>query len=363
MISPDDKDVLEVKARLAEAERTGTTLTIVGGNTKQFLLDAGETPNSVETNNALPITAAGILSYQPSELVITARAGTTLAELRAALDEGQQMLGFEPPSFGEQATIGGTVACSMNGSARPYFGSVRDAILGITLVSGAGEFGRFGGQVMKNVAGYDVSRLLVGSMGSLAVILGVSLRVYPKPNATNYMKLACDERLAFAEIARLRELSLPISGLAFDDDELHIRLAGTEISVQESIKKLPGYEAETGNFWPALGEQQLKFFAGPENLWRASVPFNQSTKLPGKCLWDWGGGLCWLKCDDAELVRAKVSEHHGAVSLFRKSHGSQTSQAKIQISPVQSILRTRIKEALDPKRLLCASGAWLADAP
>jgi len=171
-----DRDIGgQLQESVAAAHTTSTPLCIVGGNTKSFL--GGEARGEM-----LHVAAhRGIVSYEPAELVLTARAGTLLSDIEVALCDHRQMLPFEPPHYGANATLGGTIACGLSGPRRPYAGAARDFVLGVKLINGCGETLRFGGQVMKNVAGFDVSRLMAGAMGTLGVMLEISLKVLPRP--------------------------------------------------------------------------------------------------------------------------------------------------------------------------------------
>ncbi len=174
--SNDISEALEARVEAAIADRT--PLAIIGGGSKQFM------GRSIQAEDFDVGAHQGIVSHEPSELVVTVRAGTPLEILETALAERGQMLPFEPPRFGERATIGGTIACGISGPRRPYAGAARDFVLGVKLLNGRGEILRFGGQVMKNVAGYDISRLMTGAMGTLGALLEVSLKVLPTPAAT-----------------------------------------------------------------------------------------------------------------------------------------------------------------------------------
>ncbi|MGR8950389.1 MAG: FAD-binding protein, partial [Gammaproteobacteria bacterium] len=210
-----ERAVRRFQETILDAANSGKKLRVRGGDTKRTIYPSINDEANKGAGSLL-VDYSGFVSYQAAELVLTVRAGTALTEIETELAAKNQKLGFEPPGFGAGATIGGTVAAALSGSARPYAGSVRDAVLGVKVLSGAGKIARFGGEVMKNVAGYDVSRLLVGSMGSLGVLLEVSLRTTPVPNAESFWTLACDEAEAFRQMATFNRASLPISGLAFN---------------------------------------------------------------------------------------------------------------------------------------------------
>ena len=356
-VNSPEPAVVDLQARIDDAVKNNKRLKICGSNSKSFLYPGAATSDGMPPED-LYVDYPGVVSYQPSELVLSVRASTGLDEIHATLEEQHQMLGFEPPALGDAASIGGTVAAGLSGCARPYAGSIRDAVLGIKMLTGRGELVRFGGEVMKNVAGYDVSRLLVGSMGSLGVILEVSMRVTPQLPAQAYLHVRCNEDEAFEEMLRLRKLSLPISGLAYDGEHLHVRLAGSEIAINESSPSLADFVPEDANFWQQLNEQKLAFFADAKNLWRIVVPLDRSigSRLHGDRIWDWGGGLCWLKSDEpAAAIHRAAKEVHGSARLFKGSAvaGEETMVAE----PVRAI-RARLKQVFDPHAVFAGHGLW-----
>ena len=349
-----EKTLRDLQAQINDAAKNRDRLRVCAGGSKHFLYPDGD-----DETRAKPciVDYAGIVSYQPSELVVTARASTPLREIHAVLADSNQMLGFEPPAFADTATIGGTVAAGLSGSARPYAGSIRDAVLGVKLLTGRGEVVRFGGEVMKNVAGYDVSRLMVGSMGSLGIILEVSLRVTPRPPVQSYWARDCDEVEAFKRMAQLRQTTLPITGIAYDSERLHLRLAGSEIAVQQAVAQIKDFSSQDGAFWPLLNEQKHRFFERPENLWRMSLPFEQENlmRIPAPRIWDWGGELCWAKTEEAarkvdEIARAA----HGSARLFR---GQFSGEAARVDEPIQEI-RSRLRAVFDPNSIFSGNALW-----
>ncbi len=291
-------------------------LAIRGGGTKSFL----GRPIEARDGRAVPIDTsghAGIVSYDPTELVVTARAGTRLADLEAVLDEAGQMLACEPPTFDGQATVGGMVAAALAGPRRPWAGSVRDFVLGCRVITGNGKQMRFGGQVMKNVAGYDVSRLLAGSFGSLGLITEVSLKVLPKPRATLDLALEMPAAAALPKLAGWLREGVPLAGACVENDVLRLRLEGGTGSVREAHARLGGV-ASDGAFWTALRALRLPFFARTEPLWRLSVPASAPlVDLPGPTLLDWGGMQRWLKTDaPASVVREAARALGGHATCF-----------------------------------------------
>jgi glycolate oxidase FAD binding subunit len=310
-----DSHALDDSARLieqvSEAILSKRALRIRGGDSKSRLgrfVDADE----------IDVRAhRGIVSYEPSELVITARAGTPLAELDAILDDAGQMLPCEPPTFGGIATVGGAVASGLSGPRRPWAGSVRDYVLGCRVITGEGKHLRFGGQVMKNVAGYDVSRLMSGSFGCLGLMTEVSLKVLPKPRATACVDIEIDANEAMRELAAWRRAALPVSGACHIDGHLHVRLEGGEGSVRAALDRIGGTVNEA-SFWQALREHRLPFFGDARPLWRLSLPnATPLIDLPGDVLLDWGGAQRWLKADASDTeIRHIASAHGGHATCF-----------------------------------------------
>ena len=295
----------------------------------------------------------GILSYEPTELVITARAGTPLAEIEAAMRDKGQMLGFEPPHFGTAGTLGGCIAAGLSGPRRPYAGSVRDFVLGIRLLDGRGTDLNFGGQVMKNVAGYDVSRLITGSMGTLGVILEASLKALPLPPAETTL---CREQTQAEALSLMTEWAgkpLPITATCHVDGRLYVRLAGATPAVHSASAKIGGETVTDGvTFWQNLRDQRHAFFSGDAPLWRLSL---QSTapelQLPGNQLIEWGGALRWLRSDaDAMSIRKTARGHDGHATRFRG--GDVRTGAFHPLPSAMLKLHKRVKLAMDPAGIL-----------
>ena len=324
-----------------QALNNATPLLIQGSNSKAFLGRpvAGEV---LDTRSH-----CGIVSYYPTELVITARAGTPLAELSAALEAAGQMLPCEPPSFGEGATLGGMVAAGLSGPRRPWAGSVRDFVLGTRVITGMGKHLRFGGEVMKNVAGYDLSRLLVGSYGCLGLLTEVSLKVLPKPRQCISISLEMDRARALIKLAEWGQQPLPISAASHDGQRLHLRLEGGEGSVAAARERLGG-EWLACAYWDDLNEQRLAFFDEGQPLWRLSLPNNTGIlDLPGEQLIDWGGAQRWLKTDaDAAVIRSIAQEAGGHATCY--SHGLIDSPFQ-PLPPALLRYHCQLKAQLDPQ--------------
>ncbi|WP_408600780.1 glycolate oxidase subunit GlcE [Pseudomonas sp. PLMAX] len=335
----DDSSALQEQVNQALAN--ATPLRIQGANTKAFLgrVTAGEI---LDTRSH-----RGIVSYDPTELVITVRCGTPLAELAKVLDAAQQMLPCEPPSFGDDATVGGMIACGLSGPRRPWSGSVRDFVLGTRVITGLGKHLHFGGEVMKNVAGYDLSRLMAGSYGILGLITEVSLKVLPKPRQALSISLQMNAEHALLRLAEWGQQPLPISAACHDGERLHLRLEGGEGSVAAAHDRLGG-ELLDASYWADLNEQRLAFFDEDQPLWRLSVPNNTPRlSLPGRQLIDWGGAQRWLKSDaEAKFIRQVVEEAGGHVTCY--SHG--LTDTPFQPLP-DALMRYHksLKQQLDPQ--------------
>jgi len=305
----------------------------------------------------------GILDYTPSELVIKARAGTPLAEIEARLASARQMLPFEPPGLGDEATIGGTIACGLSGPRRPYAGAARDMVLGMRIVNGRGEILNFGGQVMKNVAGYDVSRLMAGAQGTLGLILDISLKVSPMPECEQTLCLQLTEKQAIEVMNVLGRKAIPLSASCYVPDaeennqsgQLWLRLSGVETAVKEAKKSLGGELIEKGKqFWLDLKERRLGYFthAGTGQsaaLWRLSVPpATPPLSLSNACLLDWGGAQRWLMTRESpDIVYNAVNSCGGHATLY-SSNGAQLPP----LVPGLAKLHQRLKNAFDPKGIL-----------
>jgi glycolate oxidase FAD binding subunit len=335
--------IAEFSERIRAAAARNTPLRIRGGGTKDFY---GE-PCAGEALDTRPL--AGIVDYEPTELVITAGAGTPLADIEAAIRSRGQMLAFEPPHFGAGATLGGCVAAGLSGPRRASAGAVRDFVLGVRILDGRGDSLRFGGTVMKNVAGYDVSRVIAGSLGTLGLVTEVSLKVLPVPVAEITLRL---EKSAAEAIALMNEWGgrpLPISATCHCDNLLTVRLSGAAAAVRTARDRIGGEEvSDAAAFWTAVREQTLPFFAGAQTLWRLSVksttpPLN----LPGPQLIEWGGALRWLAGDgDARLVREAAAYAGGHATLFRAR--DKAAGAFQPVTPALATLHRRLKAAFDP---------------
>ncbi|QID18719.1 glycolate oxidase subunit GlcE [Nitrogeniibacter mangrovi] len=332
-------------ARVREAAASGQPIRIRGGGTKDFYGQhlAGEV---LDTR-----AHAGVVSYEPTELVVTARAGTPLAELERVLAEQGQMLGFEPPHFGEGATVGGCVAAGLSGPRRATAGAVRDFVLGVRVIDGRGEALHFGGEVMKNVAGYDVSRLMAGSLGTLALITEVSFKVLPRPAAEITLQFEMEGASAIEIFNEWAGEPLPVSATAWCDGQAWVRLSGAEAAVAAAARQLGGDRLEPAAaeaFWRGLREQRHDFFAAEAPLWRLSLPsVTPPLGLGGARLIEWGGAQRWFRCEErAGQVREQIRALGGHATLFRG--GDRAAGVFHPLDPVMDTLQARLKHAFDP---------------
>ena len=366
--------------QVVNAVSEGRQLNIIGGGSKTFMGRAsrGE-PLHLSDHR-------GIISYQPVELVLTARAGTPLHEIEVALAEHDQVLAFEPPRFGGSAsgldaepisnsTLGGTLATNQSGPARPWAGSMRDHVLGVGLINGQGEKLNFGGQVMKNVAGYDISRLQAGAMGTLGVITEVSLKVLPKPAVTQTLvePMALDRAIALMNQCSAQPK--PLSGACWYDGCLYLRLSGAGSAVDATVKQWSERgdavlmdEPDAGRFWRQLRDQTLPLLApnldasdsdaaiDQSTLWRFSVKPTavQPDQLDGDWLIDWGGAQRWLRTPSAEHpaiaeMETIAAAMAGQISLYRGGDRSAEVMHR-QVAALQAI-QLQIKRSLDPHQV------------
>jgi glycolate oxidase FAD binding subunit len=328
---------------------------IRGGGTKAFY---GGPPKG----EPVDVTGlSGISSYEPTELVVTVRAGTPLSELEAALEEYGQCLPFEPPRFSADGTVGGMVAAGLSGPARANVGAVRDHVLGVTLLNGRGEVLTFGGQVAKNVAGYDVSRLIAGSWGILGVICEVSLKVLPINRASATLYFDWDESRAIEQLNSWASQPLPMNASAWHDGRLHVRLAGAGAAVSAACGKLGGTAAAPDaakTWWSRVRDQTEDFFslseadlARGECLWRLSVPAATApVKLPGRQFIEWHGAERWWRTTaQTREVRAAAAQAGGHATLIRGA--DKSGGVFMPVSDVLMRIHQGLKQAFDPARI------------
>lgn len=347
----------ELIERVQTAAAARTPLRIAGGRTKAFYGDAAQ-------GDALSTTGwSGIVSYEPTELVVTVRAGTRLAELEAVLAERGQCLAFEPPRFGAEGTVGGMVAVGLSGPARASVGSVRDFVLGARFINGRGELLTFGGQVMKNVAGYDVSRVLAGSMGTLGVITEVSLKVLPVAPAEATLVFAMSQHDALEQLHRWGGQPLPINASRWEAPaRLHVRLRGAAAAVEAACDRMAREaggtrldNAQAGTEWTDCRDQRLPFFNAPSAglcLWRLSVPQTAPVlDVPWSPLIEWQGAQRWLwaPASAAADIRAATAAARGHATLFRAgADGASGVPCFDRVSTTLDTITQRLRAEFDP---------------
>ncbi|WP_269498262.1 glycolate oxidase subunit GlcE [Castellaniella sp. S9] len=346
--------------RVATARAAQRPVHIRGGGTRMFYGEPAvpEGPERV----CLDVSGYhGIIGYEPSELVITARAGTRLADIEQTLAERGQMLAFEPPRFGPEGTLGGCVASGLSGPRRMAAGPLSDFVLGTRLLDANGNVLRFGGEVMKNVAGYDVSRLLAGSLGVLGAIIEVSLKVVPRPRRETTRVLQADEAQALALCVRWRAQPLPVSATAWVADaggaggRLYVRLSGNESAVAQAGAAIGGDALDApadAEFWRALRDQTHPFF-GQRPLWRVAVPPPTPPLGLGPTLVEWQGGLRWVAAplEAGSPLRARVQSAGGSACLYR--HDGETGGQPV-FHPLEAgvlQIHRRLKHEFDPSGL------------
>src|SRR5882672_6065186 len=344
------QDVLdELAERVRAAAAAKKPLRIRAGGTKDFY---GNTPRGDLLD---PRGYNGIVDYEPTELVVTVRSGTPLAELEAALEARGQMLAFEPPHFGTETTVGGCVAAGLAGPRRASFGAtyggVRDFMLGAKIIDGRGRLLSFGGTVMKNVAGYDVARALAGSLGILGVIVEVSLKVMPKPVCEATVRLALDQPTALDRVNEWNGQPLPISATAWHSGELSVRLSGAEAAVRAAQVRIGGDpldDTQAASFWRSVREHSHAHFAVNAPLWRLSVPSTtQALQFDGEQLIEWGGALRWLRSPaPGARIRERIAAVGGHATLFRG--GDRSLGVFTPLAAPMLAIHQRLKAEFDP---------------
>ena len=342
------QDILHQFAEtIRDAAARKAPLRIRGGGTKDFY--GGPLRGDVLDTTSY----SGIVDYEPTELVITARAGTPLAEIEAALRASGQMLAFEPPRYSEGSTLGGCMAAGLSGPRRPYAGSARDFVLGVRVLDGKGADLRFGGQVMKNVAGYDVSRLMVGALGTLGVLTEVSLKVLPLPAAEITVEQERSPQQALELMNAWAGKPYPITATCHMENRLYVRLSGAEPAVRAARQKVGGEETASGApFWDALRDQKLGFFDVQEPLWRVSLkPTAPPLALGDGQLVEWNGALRWISGKvDPEPLREAAAAAGGHATLFRG--GDRAAGVFQPLAAPLLELHRRLKDTFDPDRIL-----------
>lgn len=343
----DRDDSARIIDALHQARANRRPVYITAGGSKRHLLGRDCMAETLDVSRH-----RGILDYQPGELVLTARAGTPLEDIIAALEEHRQVLAFEPPMSGGSATLGGTLASNLNGPSRPWLGSIRDAVLGVQLINGRCERLKFGGKVMKNVAGFDVSRLQAGALGTLGVLCDVSLKVLPRPQRTLTLKYALTADDAIQEMNRRAREAKPLTGAMWVAGQLYLRLSGASRAVDSAAAQWGGevLADEGAAIWEGLREMTLPFFSGGAPLWRLSMqstaPVNEQL---GATLIDWGGAQRWVRGEHA-IESAQSFATGGHAAIFRG--GDRSVEVRAPLCAAQRNLHLRLKRSFDPDGIL-----------
>ncbi len=334
----------ELTAEVQAAIDSRQPVYITAGNSKQHMVGRDCAAQTLDVSGH-----TGIVDYQPGELVLTARAGTALTLLADVLAQEGQMLPFEPPLFDGRATLGGTLACNLSGPGRPWYGSIRDAILGVQLINGYAQCLNFGGRVMKNVAGFDVSRLQAGALGTLGILTQVSLKVLPMPEQTMTLAYEISADRALQVMNQRAALAAPLSGACWFDGSLYLRLSGAAAAVAATARRWGGQTlGEDDAPWQAMGDMTLPFFTGGQALWRISCHSTSPLAVPtDRTLIDWGGAQRWLHTtSEAVPVQAMAKDMRGHACLF--SGGDRTSEVRLSPDATQQRLHCKLKQAFDP---------------
>jgi glycolate oxidase FAD binding subunit len=344
-MSDDQTQTLQTQVKDALAQ--GTHLQIKGGGTKSFYGQTikGEVLSTQQHH--------GIINYEPTELVLTARGGTPLLEVETTLAKHNQMLPFEPPHFGETATLGGTIACGLSGPRRPYAGAARDYVLGCRVLTGKGDVLHFGGEVMKNVAGYDVTRLMTGAMGTLGVLLDISLKILPRPAAEVTLRLNMSPDEALQAMNHWAGQPVSLSAAVHDGESLMLRLSGAASAVTHAQQLIGGEPlSNSEDYWESIREHTHPFFNDERPLWRLSLaPAHPQLTLEGDTLLDWGGAQRWLLSNESpEVIRHAVEEAGGHATLFRPHDPKAEIFHPLPDSLKQ--LHQRLKHTFDPGGIL-----------
>jgi glycolate oxidase FAD binding subunit len=343
MVATDDSERLIEAVRRAAAE--AQPLVITGSGSKRFL---GRAVDGAALSTA---EHQGIVAYQPAELVVTARAGTPLDELRQVLTAERQMLPFDPPTFADMGTFGGAIAAGLAGPGRPWHGAVRDAVLGVELVNGRGERLRFGGQVMKNVAGFDVSRLMAGACGTLGVLLAISVRVVPQPELEITRVFELDRDAARARTLDLARQPEPVTATCHIKDRLYLRLSGSAAGVESAARRLGGSDdPEQGAIWAAVRDHRHPALELP-SLWRFSVPASAPYPFDADWVTEWGGRQRWasVALPAAQIWRVAAALGGHAVCY---AHGDGGGDAFAPLDDAALAYHRRLKRAFDPAGIL-----------
>jgi glycolate oxidase FAD binding subunit len=341
---PDCKD--EIATKIKEAYKKTQPLKITAGGSKHFY------GRNIQGEPLSLSEHTGVIEYEPSELYITARSGTSLLEIEQTISNQHQILPCESPHFGKTATLGGMIACGLAGPRRANAGSVRDCILGTDVLNGKGEYLHFGGRVMKNVAGYDVSRLMCGALGTLGVVMSATLRLLPKPACEQSIAFTVDSNTAITKMNQWANSPMPISASFYDGKELYIRLSGSATAIESCKNDLGGELIDADNMlWNEIKEHTHHFFTSDKPLWRVSVPPSiENLNISGNCAIEWNGALRWYSSDaDETAIRSEAERVGGHACLFK---GDVTEQIFHPVSETSMKLHKKLKQTLDPAGIL-----------
>lgn len=343
----------EFVEQIKQAQNKQSAIRICGGNSKAFYGN----PVNGEVLNTLK--HSGIIDYHPSELVVTVRSGTRLNDLESELKANKQMLAFEPPCHSSDTTIGGVIACNLSGPRRASTGAARDFVLGCHIINGKAEKLSFGGQVMKNVAGYDASRLMTGAQGCLGILLDVSLKVLPIPEQETSLSLPCNILDAIQLCRQWLAQGKPLSASCFVDNTLHVRFSSTHSAVKETVEQIKNQHCGDGiteidnAFWLSIKNQQHDFFK-QRNLWRLSVPANSHIELADKQeqMLEWNGALRWTTSQQNLFSIAKQHSGHATRYPIHESDENKTSDLFQPLATPLITIQNRLKKAFDPDNIL-----------
>jgi len=334
-----------LQQQVKQAIAAKSSLSIHAGNSKKFYGNkVAGTPLDISNHT-------GVIDYDPTELCITVRAGTRLSELQELLAEQQQILPFEPPLYTPNATIGGAIAAGIAGPRRAYTGSIRDAILGVQVINGDGEIVNFGGQVMKNVAGYDLSRLMVRSQGTLGVILSVSIRLLPKPAHNLTISFDATQQQGLDFFQKLRTQQHPITATVWFDQKAYVRLSASTKTLENSRKQIQGkLDPDAEDFWQEIRDQRHHFFGRTDKpLWRLSLPpaTEQIARIDDNILIEWGGAQRWVNSNmPANIIHSIAQTKDGFATLFR-GELPETPRFSTLADPLMQ-LHQHLKQKMDP---------------
>ncbi|MCL4111506.1 UNVERIFIED_CONTAM: hypothetical protein GTU68_002290 [Idotea baltica] len=346
---PTNDISLALQNIVKEAIKTKSPLYIHGGNSKLFY------GNSVSASPLDVSPHTGIIAYDPTELCITVRAGTLLSDLEKIVESKNQILPFDPPQYTPNATIGGALAAGISGPRRAYTGSARDAILGVKIINGEGEIVTFGGQVMKNVAGYDLSRMMVRSQGTLGVILEVSIRLLPKSKSEITISLEGSQSFALSYFQSIKMQQLPISATAWFNDQTYLRLSGSEQVLTHHLNKISDEmqvrTIDDGlNFWTEIRDHKHHFFGRMDKpLWRLSLPpaSEEITQMNDNQLIEWGGAQRWVNTNTpANIIQSSANSRKGYATLFNGDIPEVACFPRLDVNLMK--LHKQLKRNMDP---------------